>query len=97
MKKILGLGLLTLGLGILSKYLSNGEVEKYSIEWFRNLTDKEWEIEREKVRINTQDKNWEWLLRAFDKEWERRESIKHPEEWTPPIHGKHGWYLSDDD
>lgn len=49
-KYLFGIGsLVVAGLGIYVG-LSNKEPVKYSFEWIKNLTDKEWEIEREIIR-----------------------------------------------
>ena len=49
-KYIFGIGgLAVAGLGLYAG-LSNKEPAKYSLEWIKKLTDKDWEIEREVVR-----------------------------------------------
>ena len=77
---------------------------KYSAEWIRNLTDNEWEIEREIVRQNScnprlayeEKVRWLSIRDLFDK-------IKREKEWGnlsphgPVSRSEHGWYLQEDD
>lgn len=72
----------------------NTNPERYSSEWFKSLSDKQLDVEREKVRKQTQDPNWNGKLRAFDYEIVRRYEIAHPEEKrVQPRHREHGYNL----
>lgn len=72
--------------------------ELYSKEWFESLSDEQLADEREKLRLKTQDPNWEWGLYAFDNEIRRRYDLKNPnKEFIPPVHREHGWYLHNDE
>ena len=77
---------------------------KYTRRWFRNATDEELEIEREKVRtapepdcISNEKYN---LLLAFDNVMTERANKKYREEHPnakPRPPREHGWYLPNDD
>lgn len=99
-KLILGLGSLAVVAFGAYKSFSNKEASKYSIEWIKKLTDKEWETEREIIqqkfcnpshdddtRIGFQN-----LIRLFDK-------VKSDRDWAglkpqgPAYHREHGYNL----
>ena len=98
-KYIIGIGgLAVAGLGI---YLGlPKEPSKYSFEWIKKLTDKDWEIEREIVRQNMLNPkydeskriNFQKLLDVFDK-------VKSDRDWAgkkpqgPAYHREHGFNL----
>lgn len=99
-KIILGAGsLMVVAFGIY-KGISNMEPSKYSFEWIKNLTDKEWETEREIIRKKFCNPkydeatrlNFENLLRIFDK-------VKSDRDWAgrtpqgPAYHPEHGTNL----
>ena len=99
-KIILGLGGLVLtGLAIIIK-TANKEPQKYSGDWIKNLTDTEWETEREIVRQQycnpeydiSYRENLHQILWLFDK-------IKSDKEWAkktphgPSYHREHGYNL----
>ncbi len=76
----------------------------YSSKWFKNATDAELDIEREKVRLSYCSSGDDFnaacslqkLLWRFDKEMSKRawgDEIPH----APSNHREHGWYLPNDD
>lgn len=99
-KRILGLG--SLAVIAFGAYIgfSNKEPPKYSAEWIKKLTDKEWETEREIIRqkfCNPQYDDatrigFQNLLRLFDK-------VKSDRDWAgqkpqgPAYHREHGYNL----
>lgn len=77
-----------------------GKRIRYSKKWIENLSDKEFGIEREKVRLrhcNGED-NYD-LLKLFDEVQIHRMNKKYEEEHpnAQTRHREHGWYLSSDD
>ncbi len=98
-KFILGLGGLVVAYGAY-KGFSNKEPSKYSIEWIKQLTDKEWETEREIIRKKFCDPKYDDgtrigfqnLLKLFDK-------VKSDRDWAglkpqgPAYHREHGYNL----
>lgn len=99
-KYILGIGgLVVTGLGVYVG-LSNKEPSKYSREWIKKLTDRDWEIEREIIRQKFCDSKYDEstrsgfqdLLRLFDK-------VKSDRDWAgikpqgPAYHREHGFNL----
>lgn len=99
-KFICGLGgLAVVGYGIY-KGFANKEPSKYSLEWIKKLTDKEWDTEREIIRqkfCNPQYDDavridFQNLLRLFDK-------VKSDRDWAgitphgPAYHREHGYNL----
>lgn len=104
-KSIIGGLLSVVAVGVCAYWgLSNRGPAKYSFEWIKNLTDVEWETEREIVRQNycnpkfdmSTRSNFHNLLRLFDK-------VKSDRDWSgqeprgPAYHREHGWYLPNDD
>ena len=99
-KLILGLGGLAVVVYGAYKGLSNKEYPKYSVEWIKKLTDKEWETEREIIRQKFCNPKYdeamkirfENLLRLFDK-------VKSDRDWAgakpqgPAYHREHGYNL----
>ncbi len=99
-KFIMGLSGLVVGVFGVYKGFSNKELSKYSLEWIKKLTDKEWEMEREIVRQkfcnpkydNAARIEFQNLLRLFDK-------VKSDREWAglkpqgPAYHREHGYNL----
>lgn len=81
--------------------MKSKEPEKYSPDWYKSLSDDEWETEREAVRTQHAEDydsaiERENRLRQFDEEKSKRDwGDKTPE--APSIHREHGWYLSNDD
>lgn len=99
-KYILGIGgLAVTGLGVYVG-LSSKEPSKYSLEWIKKLTDKDWEIEREIIRQKFCNSKYDEstrigfqnLLRLFDK-------VKSDRDWAgikpqgPAYHREHGFNL----
>lgn len=91
----------------LGKYLNNKYKIfplKNSVKWIKQLSDEDWEIEREKVRTNFCNPNYSYkkrlefqhLLQTFD-------NVKHSTDSSnqdsniSPVHREHGWYLPNDD
>lgn len=76
---------------------------KYSDKFFRNASDDELEIEREKVRLKRNasyddaeyDKYYN-LLNKFDNVISKR-ACGDEEPTAPSYHSEHGWYLPEDD
>lgn len=99
-KYILGLGgLAVAGLGVYIG-LSNKEHSKYSLEWIKKLTDKDWESEREIIHQKFCNPKYDEstrisfhnFLRLFDK-------VKSDRDWAgikpqgPAYHREHGFNL----
>ena len=65
---------------------------KYTLRWFRKLTDEELEAEREIVRQkHCRGENVWDLLQAFDREMNRRYAEKHKDDPPRPVrHREHG-------
>lgn len=99
-KYILGIGSLAVaGLGVYIG-LSNKESSKYSLEWIKKLSDKNWEIEREIIRQKFCNPKYDEstricfqnLLRLFDK-------VKRDRDWAgikpqgPAYQREHGFNL----
>ena len=85
-KIILGLGsLIVVALGAY-KSLSNKEPSKYSLEWIKRLSDKEWDAERKIVQDNFNNPDLDIsirerccdLLKKFDK-------VKSDKDWAGQI------------
>ena len=99
-KFILGIGGLTVAAFGIYAGVSNREPAKYSLEWIKKLTDKDWEIEREIIRKKFCDPKYDGvirirfqnLLRLFDK-------VKNDRDWAglkpqePAYHREHGFNL----
>ena len=82
--------------------------KKFTKNWFKNATDDELELEREKVRLRYIDgSNIDIVeadrlynvLHTFDAEMIDRANTKYDNEHpdTHPRHREHGWYLPNDD
>jgi len=99
-KFMLGLsGLAIVGMGAY-KGLVNKEPSKYSLEWIKKLTNKEWGTEREIIRQKFCNSKYDYsarigfrnLLRLFDK-------VKSDKDWAgkkpqgPAYHREHGFNL----
>ena len=99
-KYILGIGgLAVAGIGVYIG-LSDKEPSKYSLEWIKKLTDKEWETEREIIRQKFCNPEYDEstrigfqnLLRLFDK-------VKSDRDWAginpqgSTYHREHGFNL----
>ena len=84
----------------IKKYVNSLPIQKYSIEWFSDLTDEMLEAEREKVRVEfcnsgsdrIKASQLQRLLYAFDNEMSKR-SWRNEKPYSPSIHREHGWYL----
>lgn len=97
---ILGLGSLAVVTFGICKGISNIEPSKYSLEWIKNLSDKDWATEREIIRQKFCNPKYdeaarlrfENLLRIFDK-------VKSDRDWAgqtprgPVYHPEHGTNL----
>jgi len=94
-----------LGIGVLSavgvyNFISKKKVSKYSYERIKNLTDKEWEIERKIVQDKYRNPQYDndkriefWnILKLYDK-------VKSDKDWNgkkpqgPAYHREHGFGL----
>lgn len=99
-KLILGLSsLVVVAYGTYNTF-SNKEPSKYSIKWINNLTNKEWEKEREIIRQKFCNPKYDEatrlkyqnILRIFDK-------VKSDRDWAgrkpqgPAYHREHGYNL----
>ena len=79
------------------------DISKYTDFWFENASLDELESEREYVRVegflksdfDTHDTFYD-LLHKFD-DYIRVKRYGDNDDWTGPVHTKHGWYLPDDD
>lgn len=79
------------------------DISKYTDYWFENASLDELESEREYVRVegflksdfDTYDTFYD-LLHKFD-DYIRVKKYGDNDDWTGPVHTKHGWYLPDDD
>ena len=99
-KLILGLGGLAVVVYGAYKGFSNKESPKYSVEWIKKLTDKDWETEREIIRKkfcnpkydDTMRIEFKNLLGLFDK-------VKSDRDWagvkpqSPVYRREHGYNL----
>ena len=99
-KLILGLSSLALVAYGAYKGFSKKEPSKYSIEWIKKLTDKEWETEREIIRQKFCNPKYDdatrigfqHLLGLFDK-------VKSDRDWAgvkpqgPAYHREHGYNI----
>lgn len=98
-KLILGLGSLAIVAFEAYKGFSNKEPLKYSFEWIKKLTDKEWETEREIIRqrfCNPKNDDatrigFQNLLRLFDKVKSDRGGGLKPQ--GPAYHREDGYNL----
>lgn len=80
------------------------ELNLYSSKWFKNATDAELDIAREKVRLDYCSSGDDFkaayslqnLLRRFDDEMSKR-AWGNETPHAPSIHREHGWYLPNDD
>ena len=93
-------GALVIGVAAAYKYFSNREYPKYSYEWIKQLSDHDWEIEREIVRkkycspeYDTPTKvDFKRILDLFDK-------VRSNKIWDgkpmrgPAYHREHGFNL----
>ena len=82
-KCILGIGgVAVVGLGAYLG-LSNKEPSKYNLEWIKNLTDKEWEIEREIIRQKYCNPKYDESTRiGFQKLLELFDKVKSDKDWA---------------
>ena len=110
-KKILvGVSAVSAVIGTLAYFSQEKEgsstYKKYTKNFFKNASNDELEIEREKVRLeyanaglnNISDEKFNelfWLLNKFDNVMGER--AWNGEEPRGPVHSENGWYLSDDD
>ncbi len=101
-KPLIILGGLAVSIITVYKLLNNKGPEAYSPEWIKNLSDLDWEKEREKIRqlyctrgIDEKVSNAaKVLLDLFDR-------IKSERDWAGkkfgfPVHKEHGWHLPSD-
>lgn len=81
------------------------DISKYTDFWFENASLDELETEREIVRSEgfcnpSLDDDFREecheLLYKFD-DYIRLKRYGDNDDWSGPVHTKHGWYLSDDD
>ena len=105
-KKVLGIGVASAIAGVLAvivKANKDASDLTYSDKFFRNASDDELEIEREKVRLKRNssyddveyDKYYN-LLNKFDNVMSKR-AWGDKEPTAPSYHSEHGWYLPEDD
>lgn len=99
-KLIVGLGSVAVVAYGAYKVFSNKKPSKYSVEWIKELTDKEWNAEREIIRQKFCNPKYDDatrigfqnLLRLFDK-------VKSDRDWAdikpqgPTYHREHGYNL----
>lgn len=92
-------GLVVGGYGMYKGFI-NKEPLKYSLAWIKDLTDSEWDTEREIVRQmfcspkydDSLSIKFQNILYLFDK-------VKNERDWEgkkpqgPAFHREHGWYL----
>ena len=81
------------------------DISKYTNYWFKHASLDELNSEREIVQWqgynnpqlddDFREKCHE-LLYKFD-EWIRKKQYCDNDDWKPPAHREHGWYLSNDD
>lgn len=97
-KVALGLG--SVAIASLSIFLAKRYPSKYSPEWIKQLSDRDWEVEREIIRkkfCNPQYRNsernyFQIILNLFDK-------VKSEKDWAgvkpqgPAYHREHGFNL----
>ena len=106
-RKVVGIGLVvvaTAGIGFIA-LLGDKNPLKYSDKWFSSLSDKELELEREKVRLNYISAGephravfFESILNQIDNIMIKREMNNYQDMGSKfPVHSEHGWYLSSDD
>ena len=99
-KYLLGFGgIIILGLGTYVG-LSNKELAKYSIEWIKNLTVKEWESEKEIIRQNFCNPEYkEYVRLGFQNLLKFFYKVKSERDWAgitpqgPAYHREHGYNL----
>ena len=98
-----------IGLGIAAgvdaiRRLLNMPPEKYSREWIQSLTDEQWGVEREIVRINSCNSSlsdseitrWERIRHLFDEVWsERKWAGRKPTAPSYPREHGHNLYKPD--
>ena len=81
------------------------DVSRYTNYWFKHASLDELNSEREIVQwqgYNNPQSDDDFrekcheLLYKFD-EWIRKKQYGDNDDWNPPTHREHGWYLSTDD
>lgn len=99
-KYIFGIGgLAIVGLGMYVG-ISKKEPVKYSLEWIKNLTDKEWETEREIIRQKFCNPKYDDSTRiSFKNLLDLFDKVKSDKDWGgkkpqgPAYHREHGYNL----
>jgi len=99
-KAVLAIGGVTIAALGICMGIAKAKPAEYSLEWIKKLTDKDWEIEREIIRKNSNSSQYDEaakiqfknILSLFDK-------VKSERDWAgltpqgPAYHREHGFNL----